>query len=53
MIAAWVRFRRTSVQLESGEYRPSSALVTLVSVAIIVFGCALIVYLVVTHRSLG
>lgn len=53
MIAALLRYRRTSLQLESGEYHPSSDLVTLVSIAIMVFGCALIAYLVVTQRSLG
>jgi putative membrane protein len=53
MIAALVRYRRTSLQLESGEYRPSGDLVTIVSAAILVFGCALIAYLVATQQSLG
>lgn len=53
MVAALLRYRRTSLQLEAGEYRPSSDLVTFVSIAIMVFGCALIAYLVVTQHSLG
>ena len=53
MIAALLRYRRTTQQLEAGEYRPSSDLVTFVSIAIMLFGCALIVYLLATQRSLG
>jgi putative membrane protein len=53
MIGATLRYRRTQHLIEAGEYQASGTLIALMSGAIILLGCLLIVYLMITHHLLA
>ena len=53
VIAGLVRYRRTRVQLDAGQFEPAGFALDLVTVLTVLFGLALATYLIVIEKSLG
>jgi putative membrane protein len=51
-LAAWFRYRSTMRRLETGDFKPAGAIVTVLAIVAALFGTILAVYLIYTARSL-
>jgi len=53
VIAGLVRYRKTRVQLDSGNFEPAGFVLDLVTILTVLFGLALAGYLIFIQKSLG
>jgi len=51
-LAAWFRYQATMRRIETGDFKPAGAIVTVLTVVAAVFGIILAVYLIYTARAL-
>ena len=51
-LAAWFRYQDTMRRIETGDFKPAGAIVTVLTVVAAVFGIILAVYLIYTARAL-
>ena len=52
VLAAWFRYQGTMRRIETGDFKPAGAIVTVLTVVAAVFGIILAVYLIYTARAL-